>query len=383
MASNKSKKMETHFAPAERLELMELHHQIRMVNESPITIGVLKIVKGLIAVLNEQRQVLALNKELLQAFGITDPKKVLGLRPGEVVDCIHAKDMPGGCGTSEYCSTCGAVISIVISLAKQEPVEKTCTLQIEKNGKTEDLFLSVRSVPIEIKNQNFILLFLQDISLQQHWASLERVFYHDLKNLISSLLGTSELLSLDSSESTRDIATDLLKISERLAKEVEIQSFLAQDKAHYFEPNFQKISLEDIVTDLNELFKKHPLTKNRRFHLAAPPADTKITTDISLLNRVLGNMVINALEASGDGEQIEFWMEKSGEYVKFCVWNRAAIPPHFEKRIFQRNFSTKEKMGRGLGTYSMKIFGEKFLGGKVGFTTSMEKGTVFYLTLKI
>ena len=50
-------------------------------------------------------------------------------------------------------------------------------------------------------------------------------------------------------------------------------------------------------------------------------------------------------------------------------------------RIFKRNFTTKEQLGHGLGTYSMKFFGEKVLGGLVDFTTSETAGTTFRLTL--
>jgi len=40
-------------------------------------------------------------------------------------------------------------------------------------------------------------------------------------------------------------------------------------------------------------------------------------------------------------------------------------------------------MGRGLGTFSMKLFGEEFLGAKVNFKTSELEGTVFSLRLNI
>jgi sensor histidine kinase regulating citrate/malate metabolism len=50
-------------------------------------------------------------------------------------------------------------------------------------------------------------------------------------------------------------------------------------------------------------------------------------------------------------------------------------------RIFQRNYSTKSDSGRGLGTYSMKLFGETYLGGKVDFTSSESEGTTFHLRL--
>lgn len=46
--------------------------------------------------------------------------------------------------------------------------------------------------------------------------------------------------------------------------------------------------------------------------------------------------------------------------------------------VFKRYFSTKSKSGRGIGTYSMKLFGERYLGGKVGFYCS-EGVTVFIL----
>ena len=52
-------------------------------------------------------------------------------------------------------------------------------------------------------------------------------------------------------------------------------------------------------------------------------------------------------------------------------------------RIFHRNYTTKEGQGRGLGTYSMKLLGEKVLGGEVDFSTSPGGGIVFSLTLPL
>ena len=67
----------------------------------------------------------------------------------------------------------------------------------------------------------------------------------------------------------------------------------------------------------------------------------------------------------------------------FCVWNAGEIPADIAKRVFQRNFSTKAQAGRGIGTFSMKLFGEKYLGGRVDFTTSSSDGTVFRFILPL
>ena len=94
-------------------------------------------------------------------------------------------------------------------------------------------------------------------------------------------------------------------------------------------------------------------------------------------------MVINALEASGENDIIRFWLEHEANLLSFCVWNAQEIPQEIAGRVFQRNFSTKEQAGRGIGTYSMKLFGEKILGGKVSFRTSDKEGTIFKFSLPL
>jgi len=54
-----------------------------------------------------------------------------------------------------------------------------------------------------------------------------------------------------------------------------------------------------------------------------------------------------------------------------------------QARIFQRSFSTKAVRGRGLGTYSMKLFGERCLGGEVSFGSATGTGTVFSIRLPL
>ena len=102
-----------------------------------------------------------------------------------------------------------------------------------------------------------------------------------------------------------------------------------------------------------------------------------------MLLRVLFNMIINALEATAKKGVVKVWLEHEDAFLSFFVWNSQKIPQKITNRIFQRNFSSKEQAGRGIGTYSMKLFGEKILGGKVSFRTSLEQGTVFKFSLPL
>jgi hypothetical protein len=47
--------------------------------------------------------------------------------------------------------------------------------------------------------------------------------------------------------------------------------------------------------------------------------------------------------------------------------------------MFQRNFSTKGP-GRGVGTYSVRLLTERYLGGQVSLLSSPESGTRFGLS---
>ncbi|MPN46151.1 hypothetical protein SDC9_193734 [bioreactor metagenome] len=56
------------------------------------------------------------------------------------------------------------------------------------------------------------------------------------------------------------------------------------------------------------------------------------------------------------------------------------MPPDSQLQIFNRSFSTKGD-GRGLGTYSIRLLGEKYLKGHVGFTSNKNDGTTFFIRL--
>lgn len=110
--------------------------------------------------------------------------------------------------------------------------------------------------------------------------------------------------------------------------------------------------------------------------------DLDFSTDSTLLKRVLTNMIKNALEASPQNEQVTVNTYLNQDKLVFSVHNNTFIPHTVQLQLFQRSFSTKGK-GRGIGTYSMKLFGERYLKGKVWFTSTENEGTYFYIEIPI
>lgn len=372
----------THFAPSGRKTGLELDQDIRYATSNAFISGLMTITNGLFAVLNDKRQVVALNDSFIKLLGVEDTGQILGLRPGETVNCIHACEMPGGCGTSEYCSTCGAVVSIVAAMETRQPQERTCALKVEKDNQNVDLYFNVRSCPLVVEGDLFVLLFLQDISMQQHRACLDRTFFHDINNILCALVGKSELLSLRTQPSEEKMH-ELHHIVLRISQEIAIQNSLQKSLDASYKPLYSEVKVNSILSEVEQLFLDHPLTANRTLEVHLAPYDIVITTDFHLASRIVINMVTNALEATPDEGTVTVSVEPLQNSISFCVRNAGVIPEDVARRIFQRNFSTKGAMGRGFGTYSMKLFGEQVLGGSVQFSTSENEGTTFKFTLLV
>jgi len=372
--------MDTYFAPAEKADEKELATEIEIVSQNPLVTGLLHSVGGLLAVVDEHRQLVALNDSFLKMLGMDDSVQALGLRPGEALQCVHAKDGPGGCGTTKFCSSCGAAIAMVSSLAQDIPVEKICALESNRGDNVADTALLVRSHPVRINDKRFLLIFLQDITQQQQRAALERTFFHDVNNMLNVLLGASDLLA---EEEPSELAKIVNKASTRLHEEIAIQRCLSQSESTVYQPVRHEIKVKDILTELQSFFTNHPVAKKKNIEYPADYPKVSINVDISLLLRILSNMTLNALEATEENGVVKIWLEHENDLLSFCVWNAQEIPQEIANRIFQRNFSTKEQAGRGIGTFSMKLFGEKVLGGKVSFTSSEETGTTFKFTYPI
>jgi len=164
----------SYFAPAERDHIELVRKNLKRVSNNPVIDALLTSVGGLLAVINGKRQIITENETLLRNLGIQNMENVLGKRLGEVLECSHSEEMPGGCGTSRYCSTCGAVIAMVAAIETDEITVKKFHIEKSHGGEKMDLTFEVRACPIAVEGMKFTLLFLKDITAEERWEALEK-----------------------------------------------------------------------------------------------------------------------------------------------------------------------------------------------------------------
>jgi signal transduction histidine kinase len=131
------------------------------------------------------------------------------------------------------------------------------------------------------------------------------------------------------------------------------------------------------LRDIINFYKNHEVATSRQIRLDSNAHDVNFTSDETLLSRVLGNMLKNALEASSPGQTVTLGCTTRANTLEFWVTNPDYIPRPVQLQLFQRSFTTKGP-GRGLGSYCIKLLSERYLQGDVRFTTSARAGTTFY-----
>jgi hypothetical protein len=348
---------------------VELHGQIARVAASPVVAALLGAVDATLLVLNPQRQLVAWNGPR----GAAGP---LGRRPGEVLGCVNARGA-GGCGTSAACERCGALGAILGCERSARPTTADCVVPTAAGTALE---LDVRATPVPIDGERFTVVTFRDVSAERRRQALEQVFFHDLLNTASGIRGWAWHLGRPDAD-VRKAGERIDALSRQLEREIRDQRALVLAEEGALAASAAPVAAQELLEELRGVFAQHAATRDRTLDLEPAPPGLTIETDRALLGRVLVNMVRNALEASPAGGVVRARCERREPGgARFTVHNDAVMPPDVQARVFQRSFSTKGP-GRGLGTYGMKLIGERYLAGEVSFTSRAGSGTTFEIRI--
>jgi K+-sensing histidine kinase KdpD len=371
----------TFFAPAGRADSEQLSDQQQAVVQAAFISAMLQAVPDMVMILNEHRQIVAANGRLLSAIGATDPAEIVGKRLGEAVSCIHSNEGPDGCGTAEKCSACGAVMTIMSSQETGSQTVDECRI-VASRDTWSALDFEVMATPLDVAGIPLTIFALRDISSEKRRQVLEHTFFHDILNTVGGIKGIAELLATSDTltpETEIEYKGWMVDLSNNMAEEINQQRrLLAAERGEYV-PKMKEIDVKELLQEVCRLYGNHVRTPYRTVVLEDIP-QCRLTSDSPMLRRIVGNMVLNALEATSVGGMVRVAVENSSDKIRIRVINQGEIPHEVRLRIFKRSFSTKASSGRGIGTYCMKLFGERYLGGKVDFICSNGE-TEFFVEL--
>lgn len=345
------------------------------------TTGVTSVLDALpyyVMILNEQRQVIHGNTNLLATLGI-QLSSIIGNRPGDILHCVHVKEGPQGCGTSRNCNFCGIFKAFYeCQKTKKRALCETRVLR-ELEGKEVSQEMLVVASPITLSEETITVISMADISTTKRKDYLERIFYHDILNTTSIILFYADLLSRELHADHKEMATIIMTSTLHLVEQIKAQRDLSQAEAGELVVNVHSFTSQDILVEVENSLAGMAAEKEVTLVMDIKSHDVEVMTDRLLLKRVLTNLLKNAIEASHASSMVTLscWED---EFINFSIQNESVMPEAVRLQVFERTFSTKGK-NRGLGTYSIKLLTERYLKGSVNFLSDEGFGTVFTISV--
>jgi len=89
---------------------------------------------------------------------------ILKRRSGEVLHCLHATDVPEGCGRAPFCENC------IIRNSVSEAFQGTCVvrrrtrLEILQDGDKIEIYALITASPFQYKDTPLVLMLIEDLS---------------------------------------------------------------------------------------------------------------------------------------------------------------------------------------------------------------------------
>ena len=159
----------------------------------------------------------------------------------------------------------------------------------------------------------FYILVLQDISDEKRRSALERIFFHDLLNTAGGLNG---LLTILKEGADPGEERELINLSEEASRDI-LDEILLHRQIRAAEMGDLQIKIEnlnslDFLTSAVGKIRSHEVGKNKTIIISDKAANIDFETDKNLFQRVIINLLKNALEATEIEKSVTAGVESEG-----------------------------------------------------------------------
>jgi len=211
---------------------------------------------------------------------------------------------------------------------------------------------------------------------------------HDLRTPLAAMRGYLETLLLKSEqfspEERRQHLETAFRHSERMTRLVQELFELSKLEAKETRPRREPVSPGELVQDVAQKFRLRAEQNGVWLRTDIPPTLPFVDADIALLERVLENLIENAIAHTPRGGHVELILERLEEGVRTTVANSGSVIaaedlPHLFERFYQAP-DRRGSGGVGLGLAIVQRILE-IHGTTISVTSTPEAGTAFSFVL--
>lgn len=230
-------------------------------------------------------------------------------------------------------------------------------------------------------------ILLQKEQLEQ--SNMEKnklmsIISHDLRTPLMNIQSYLELLNQNElSSADRPFLEEALLQSTNNTVEM-LSNLLHWSKSQMegLTINLVEVNLLGTLLGTLEMEKTQALKKDIHLNYNIPP-HLFVVADSNMLQLVVRNLISNAIKFTRQGGQINVDAQMINDECKISIKdNGKGIPKEEQEKIFsvkaEPTFGTNNERGVGLGLVLCKEFIER-QGGRIGFESSMESGSSFFI----
>jgi signal transduction histidine kinase len=213
---------------------------------------------------------------------------------------------------------------------------------------------------------------------------------HDLRSPLASIQGYLETVhikdgALDAEERQRYVKT-ALQNAQRLNHLVSKLFELSKLESHQVEPSREPFPIAELVQDIVMQYRPQAEAHDIALRASVPDRHVRVRADIGMVERVLSNLIDNAVDYTPDGGEVCVRLTPEEDALRIRVEDTGqGIPaddlPHIFERFYRVEKSRdRSKGGAGLGlAIAHKIV--ELHGSELLVESTVGEGTVFHFTL--
>ncbi|MDD5244650.1 MAG: ATP-binding protein, partial [Syntrophorhabdaceae bacterium] len=268
------------------------------------------------------------------------------------------------------------------------PDQQATSLELIFEGPSSPLYLNIHISPYTLESEETgqVLLF-QDISKEKKIEEFKADFIssiaHDIKSFLVPVTGfLNRILKEKYGHLEGPLREKIANVQDNTSKIYH----LVENYLNISRIESGKLELARATMDIKEVLRDIVQLYGPRVSLASTDDLPPVFADRSYVERVVVNLVVNAMKFSNEDSPVLISAGRDGDFIVTSVSDKGVgIPADeilyiFEK--YRRGSFGKKEDGSGLGLFIVKSIVEAH-GGKIWVESTLGKGSVFHFTLPL
>jgi signal transduction histidine kinase len=209
---------------------------------------------------------------------------------------------------------------------------------------------------------------------------------HEIRTPLTAIIGFAELLGDEDRTNEEEISELIVDSSQRLLRTLNSVLDLSRLESGSMHLSPDRFDFVELVRDAARLFQREAQKQSVALDVTLPDAPCAVWLDPSAVDRILSNLIGNAIKFTSDGGSVDVGLTCESDHIQLSVSDTGiGIDADFLPRVFEAfhqesTGTARSHEGTGLGLAITRRLTE-LMNGTIAVESTKQVGTTFIVTL--